>query len=70
MIKVRRLNEKEFVINSELIYLIEETPDTVIFLSNGKKFVVADSLDDVINKVIEYKSKVNRFEIKFYDEEV
>lgn len=58
MIKVRRLNNKEFVVNSELILFIEETPDTVITLTTGQRIVVAESLDGVINKVIDYKAKI------------
>ena len=57
MIRVRRINNKEFVVNSELILFIEETPDTVITLTTGQKIVVADSVDDVINKVIDYRAK-------------
>lgn len=70
MIKVKRLNQKEFVVNSDLIFFIEETPDTVISLTNGKKIVVADSLDEVIEKVIEYKAKIYNFKTKVYDGEV
>lgn len=58
MIKVRRLNDKEFVVNSELILFIEETPDTVITLTTGQKIVVADSVDEIINKVVNYKAKI------------
>lgn len=59
MIKVKRLNNKEFIINSELILYIEETPDTVITLTNGQKVVVQDSVDDIIKKIINYKAKIN-----------
>lgn len=61
MIKVKRLNDKEFVVNSELILYIEETPDTVITLTNGQKIVVTDSVDEVIDKVINYKTKIQPF---------
>lgn len=61
MIKVNRLNEKEFVINGELIMYIEKTPDTVITLTTGQKIVVKESVDEVIDKVIEYKSRIRRF---------
>lgn len=37
MIKISRLNNTEFVLNCELIEFIEETPDTVITLTTGKK---------------------------------
>lgn len=62
MIKVKRLNDKEFVVNSELILFVEETPDTVITLTNGQKIVVVDSVDEIINKVIKYKSEIHNFE--------
>lgn len=57
MIKVKRLNGKEFVVNSDLIEFVEETPDTVISLTTGKKVVVQESVDEVIEKVIEFKGK-------------
>ncbi|HEY8361825.1 MAG TPA: flagellar FlbD family protein [Tissierellaceae bacterium] len=58
MIKVKRLNNKEFVVNSDLILFVEATPDTVITLTNGQKIVVAESIDDVIEKVIDYKARI------------
>jgi len=58
MIKVNRLNGKEFVVNCELIMYMEETPDTVITLTTGQKIVVSDKIDDIIDKVIEYKAKI------------
>ena len=58
MIKVKRLNGKEFVINSELIEFVEETPDTVISLTTGKKVVVQESVDEVIKKIIAVKGRV------------
>lgn len=58
MIKLRRLNGKEYILNVELIQTIEETPDTVITLVNGQKIVTLEGSDEVINKVIEYKRKI------------
>ncbi|NLY86715.1 MAG: flagellar FlbD family protein [Tissierellia bacterium] len=58
MIRVKRLNNKEFVVNSELILFVEATPDTVITLTTGQKIVVAESIDDIINKVIDYKARI------------
>lgn len=57
MIKVKRLNGKEFVVNAEQIEFAEETPDTVISLISGKKIVVNENVDQVIEKVIEYKKR-------------
>ena len=56
MIKVKRLNGKEFVVNSDLILYVEETPDTVITLTTGQ-IVVAETVDEIIDKVIDFKSK-------------
>ncbi|MDR7856264.1 flagellar FlbD family protein [Tissierella sp.] len=70
MIKVKRLNDKEFVVNSELILYIEETPDTVITLTNGQKIVVTDSVDEVINKVASYKAMIHNFERRYDGNEV
>ncbi len=55
MIKVSRINGKRFVINCDLIELVEETPDTVITLTTGKKLVIKESVDEVIEKVIKFK---------------
>lgn len=70
MIKVRRLNQKEFVVSSDLISFVEETPDTVITLTNGTKIVVADTLDEVIDKVIEYRAKIYHFNVNPNGKEV
>lgn len=58
MIEVTRLNNKRFIINCEWIETVEATPDTVITLTNGKKFVVAEGVEDIIRKVVEYKQKI------------
>lgn len=58
MIEVTRLNQKGFVLNCEWIETVESTPDTVITLTNGKKYVVAENVEEIIKKVIEYKQKL------------
>ena len=55
MIKVSRLNKKdEFYINPSMIEIIEKTPDTVITLINGKKYVIADSIDEFLHNIDSY----------------
>jgi len=58
MIEVTRLNGKEFYVNSDLVLFVESTPDTVITLSNERKLVVSESVEQVVEKVIEFKRKV------------
>ena len=55
MIKLTRLNGEEFVINGDLIEIVDANPDTVITLIKEHKFVVREKIDEVIEKVIEYK---------------
>ncbi len=55
MIQLSRLNRKPLVVNAELIELIEETPDTILTLTTGKKIIVKESVAEVIEKVKEYK---------------
>ena len=57
MIEVTRLKGKKMMINAELIETVE-TPDTVITLTNGKKFVVSESAEEVTSLVIGYKRKI------------
>ena len=59
MIRLKRLNKSEIVINSDLIQYIEETPDSVITMTNGHKVVVADSAEVIIQKVIEFRKKIH-----------
>jgi|YNPMSStandDraft_1061717.scaffolds.fasta_scaffold238922_2 flagellar protein FlbD len=55
MIKVTRLNHSELVINAELIESIEATPDTVITLTNGKKLLVSEDVNEIVRRVLEYR---------------
>ena len=70
MIKVQRLNDKEFVINSDLILFVEETPDTVITLTTGQKVVVKETVDEIIDKVTDFKSKNLLYKKAFEGNEV
>ncbi|MGB9613969.1 MAG: flagellar FlbD family protein [Fervidobacterium sp.] len=58
MIKLTGLNGKEFYLNAEYIEKIEANPDTTITLFNGKKYIVADPVEEVVKKVLEYKRKI------------
>lgn len=59
MIEVTRLNGKGLTINSDLIEMIEETPDTVITLTTGKKIIVKESRQMVKNLVKLYRQECN-----------
>lgn len=60
MIRVTRLNKKELVINAELIETLESTPDTIITLTDGKKVVVLEGIDEIIEKIVAYRRLINQ----------
>jgi len=55
MIKVTRLNDSQLVINSDLIEFVEAIPDTIISLTTGKKIMVKESIDEIIERVAQFK---------------
>ena len=57
MIRLTRLNDTEIVVNADQIKYVESTPDTIVTLMNNEKILVTDSIDGVIQKVIEFKRK-------------
>ena len=58
MIKLTGFNRKEFILNAEVIEKIEIMPETLITLINGKKYIVIESIDEVIEKVLKYKHRI------------
>lgn len=58
MITLTRLSGTVFALNSDLIERIDATPDTVITLVDGKKYVVVDALEDVVSAVRRHRGEV------------
>ena len=58
MIILTSINGQKFCLNSDLIYKIEEAPDTIITLTDGKVLRVVDETDKIVEKIIEYKRKI------------
>ncbi len=58
MILVHRLNNSELVVNSDLIETVEATPDTTLTFTNGKILIVRDSVEDICEKIVEYKRRL------------
>lgn len=57
MIKVTRLNGTELVINADLIETIEERPDTIVTLTNDHRFVVKESVDELLERIAAYRRR-------------
>jgi len=58
MIRVTRINGQPLVVNAEFIEFIEPTPDTVISLTTGKKMMVHETVDEVMERIVEYRQRV------------
>lgn len=58
MIQLTKINGQQIVLNIDLIEFIEETPDTVITLTNNDKVVVRDRMAEIVDKVIRYRRTV------------
>lgn len=63
MIDVTGMNNKEFILNADHIEKIEEVPETLITLTNGKKYIVLESIDEVKEEIIRYKNKIFNFRL-------
>lgn len=60
MIRLTRLNDTEFIINAEVIEFVEAIPDTIISLQSGKKVMVVEPVDEVVERIIEYKRRCSQ----------
>ena len=58
MIRVTRLNGDQFALNPDLIEKVEGHPDTVAFLVDGTKYVVRESVEEVLQEIREYRAGI------------
>jgi flagellar protein FlbD len=60
MIHLTRINHSPLVLNADLIEHMESTPNTVISLVNGQKFVVLEPVEDVIGRIVAFRRAIYR----------
>ena len=58
MFPVTRLRAGEVYLNSDLVELVEATPDTTILMFDGKRFVVEESVEEVVARIARWKGRV------------
>ena len=58
MIYLTRLNKRPVMINSDLIKFVENTPDTVVTLISGEKLVVGETLEQILERVIDFRRRL------------
>jgi flagellar protein FlbD len=57
MIELTKLQNAKIVVNADMIEFVESTPDTIVTTSTGKKLMVQESVETVIELVIAYKRR-------------
>ena len=58
MITLTRLTGAQFALNPDLVERVDCTPDTVITLVDGTKYLVSETLQEVTDLVLEYRARV------------
>ena len=58
MIEVTKMNGQKLLINPDLMEMVEETPDTVITFTTGRKIIIKESRQDLKNLVKSYRKDV------------
>jgi flagellar protein FlbD len=59
MIDLHRIDGTKILVNLDLIELIEETPDTVVTLTNDHKYVVKEKIPEIIEKIVDFKCSIH-----------
>jgi flagellar protein FlbD len=60
MITVTKINDRDIIVNCDLIEIIESTPDTTLTTTTGKKILIRDTVEEVLDKVVAYKGRINK----------
>jgi len=58
MIKLTRLGGRPFYLNDDLIESLESTPDTTIQLTTGKRLMVHESPEDVLQRIVAFRQRI------------
>ena len=58
MIELTKMGGRKVLVNPELIELVEETPDTVVLFTTGRKIIVKESRQGIKNLVKSYRKDI------------
>ena len=64
MITLTKLNKQSVVVNAEMIKFIEKTPDTMITLVSGDHFMVHETVEEVVDKAVDYARRIRTFRVE------
>ncbi len=65
MIIVKKINQQQIMVNSDLIETIEFSPHAVMSLTSGVKIIVDETAETLYGKIIEYKKSVRERAMEF-----
>lgn len=69
VIELTRFNGEKFVLNADLIETVESTPDTVVRLLTGKKLVVQETVEEVVNRALAYAQRIHQIAVPPLEDE-
>ena len=58
MVEVTKINGQKILVNPDLMEIVEETPDTMISLTTGRKIIVKESRQEIKNLVKLYRKDI------------
>lgn len=58
MIRLRKLNNEELILNENQIECIQLIPETKIIMMNQEFYIVAESAEEVLEKIIEFRRMI------------
>lgn len=60
MIFVTKLGGKQILLNEDMIESVSQNPDTIIVLSNGHSYIVQESMEEIMDRVIAFNRNSRR----------
>ncbi|MBD5139476.1 MAG: flagellar FlbD family protein [Ruminococcus sp.] len=55
MIQLTRINGTELLVNEQFIEIAEQAPDTVVTMQNGHRYLVKETIEEIIGKSAQYR---------------
>ncbi|MBQ6734008.1 MAG: flagellar FlbD family protein [Lachnospiraceae bacterium] len=60
MIELTKMDSRKMLLNEAVIESVEETPDTVVRLTNGNKYIVKEKAKDILEKIFAYQQMIRK----------
>lgn len=61
MIAVTQLNGKQYWINPHQIEAIEKNPDVTLIMLSGRRIVIRENPDELLESIIAYRRQIGAF---------